>query len=130
MVTFKQFIIEENKPTNPKLWSQAKSMARSKFDVYPSAYANAWASKNYKSKGGTWRKEDVEYDQVDELEKNESLGDEDKPTVKKIIKKLKGASQAHAGQAKDLEKAMKTDEQTDHTVDSVANWITFMKRNA
>jgi hypothetical protein len=25
--------------------------------VYPSAYANGWAAKQYKSKGGTWRKE-------------------------------------------------------------------------
>jgi len=46
---------EKNKPTNPKLWSRAKSLARSKFDVYPSAYANGWASKWYKSKGGGWR---------------------------------------------------------------------------
>jgi len=43
------------KPTNPSLWSRAKSAARSKFDVYPSAYANAWAAKWYKSKGGGWR---------------------------------------------------------------------------
>lgn len=43
------------KPTNSKLWSRAKSLARSKFDVYPSAYANAWAAKWYKSKGGGWR---------------------------------------------------------------------------
>jgi len=42
-------------PTNPELWSRAKSAARSKFDVYPSAYANAWAAKYYKSKGGGWR---------------------------------------------------------------------------
>jgi hypothetical protein len=45
-----------NKPNNPALWSRAKSMAKSKFDVYPSAYANGWAAKYYKSKGGTWRK--------------------------------------------------------------------------
>jgi hypothetical protein len=45
-----------NKPNNPALWSRAKSMAKSKFDVYPSAYANGWAAKWYKSKGGTWRK--------------------------------------------------------------------------
>ena len=45
-----------NKPNNPSLWSKAKSMAKSKFDVYPSAYANGWAAKYYKSKGGTWRK--------------------------------------------------------------------------
>ena len=48
-------IDEKNKPTNPSLWSKAKSMARSKFDVYPSAYANGWASKWYKSKGGGWK---------------------------------------------------------------------------
>ncbi len=46
----------DNAPTNPSLWSQAKSKARAKFDVYPSAYANAWASKWYKSKGGGWKK--------------------------------------------------------------------------
>ena len=39
----------------------------------------------------------------------EDLGKEDEPKVKQIIKKLKGASQAHAGQAKDLEKVMKTE---------------------
>jgi hypothetical protein len=42
-------------PTNPELWSRAKSAARSKFDVWPSAYASAWAAKYYKSKGGGWR---------------------------------------------------------------------------
>ena len=45
-----------NKPNNPALWSRAKSMAKQKFDVYPSAYANGWAAKWYKGKGGTWRK--------------------------------------------------------------------------
>ena len=37
----------------------------------------------------------------------EELGKEDEPKVQKIIGKLKKASDAHAGQAKDLEKAMK-----------------------
>jgi len=50
-----QVLFEKNKPTNPKLWSKAKSLARSKFDVYPSAYANGWAAKWYKSKGGGWK---------------------------------------------------------------------------
>lgn len=45
-----------NKPNNPALWSRAKSLAKQKFDVYPSAYANGWAAKWYKSKGGTWSK--------------------------------------------------------------------------
>ena len=43
------------KPTKPDLWSRAKSLAKNKFDVYPSIYANAWAAKWYKSKGGGWR---------------------------------------------------------------------------
>ena len=46
---------EKNEPTNPELWSRAKSLARSKFDVYPSAYANGWAAKWYKGKGGGWK---------------------------------------------------------------------------
>ena len=49
-----QMLTEKNKPTNPELWARAKSLAKQKFDVYPSAYANGWASKWYKSKGGGW----------------------------------------------------------------------------
>lgn len=45
----------KNVPTNPKLWSKAKSLAKSKFKVYPSAYANGWASKWYKKHGGGWK---------------------------------------------------------------------------
>jgi len=66
MKTFKDLrseLQEKNVPTNPSLWSSVLSQARSKFDVYPSAYANAWASKEYKKKGGGWKSktnEDVE----------------------------------------------------------------------
>ncbi len=42
-------------PTKPALWSRAKSEAKKKFKVYPSAYANAWAAKWYKGKGGGWK---------------------------------------------------------------------------
>lgn len=45
---------EKNVPTDPGKWSKAKAQARAKFDVYPSAYANAWASKKYKAMGGSW----------------------------------------------------------------------------
>jgi len=43
------------KPTDPDKWSYYKSQAKKKFDVYPSAYANAWAAKMYKKAGGGWR---------------------------------------------------------------------------
>ena len=45
-------------------------------------------------------------DDEDGEEKKEALDKEDEPKVKEIIKKLKGASKAHAGQASDLEKAV------------------------
>ena len=64
-----EYIEEKSKPNNPKLWSRAKSLARSKFDVYPSAYANGWAAKWYKSKGGTWRGSTSESTLVPFLEK-------------------------------------------------------------
>lgn len=46
----------KNCPTDPGKWAASKAAAKAKFDVYPSAYANGWAAKNYKSKGGGWRK--------------------------------------------------------------------------
>jgi hypothetical protein len=48
-------LMEKNVPTNPKKWAYAKSQAKKKFDVYPSAYANGWAAKKYKELGGKWR---------------------------------------------------------------------------
>jgi len=63
---------EKNKPTNPALWSKSISAAKSKFDVYPSAYANAWASKHYKAAGGSWEStnEEVELDEAVKAAKN------------------------------------------------------------
>jgi len=46
------------KAQNAGLWGRAKAAARAKFDVYPSAYANAYASKWYKEHGGKWSGDD------------------------------------------------------------------------
>lgn len=58
MYLSEEYQIDESKncPTDPAKWSASKAAAKAKFDVYPSAYANGWAAKNYKSKGGGWRK--------------------------------------------------------------------------
>lgn len=48
-------MVKKNVPKNPALWSRIKLQAKSKFDVYPSAYANAWAAKKYKASGGAWK---------------------------------------------------------------------------
>jgi hypothetical protein len=42
-------------PTNKALYARVKAEAKRKFDVYPSAYANAWLVKTYKSRGGGYR---------------------------------------------------------------------------
>ena len=52
----KQNLEEKNCPNDASKWSYYVGKAKDKFDVYPSAYANAWASGEYKKAGGTWRK--------------------------------------------------------------------------
>jgi Family of unknown function (DUF5872) len=51
-------IIKDRKgePADKELYSQVKSEAKKKFDVYPSAVANAWVVKQYKKRGGTYSK--------------------------------------------------------------------------
>ena len=39
---------------NPSLYAKAKAKAKAKFDVYPSAYANAYMVKEYKKMGGKY----------------------------------------------------------------------------
>ena len=43
------------KPTNPALYARVKAEAKRKFDVYPSAYANAWLVRTYTKRGGGYR---------------------------------------------------------------------------
>jgi hypothetical protein len=47
---------KKNVPTNPQLWSQCLSWAKSRYKVCPSAYCNGAAAKRYKEKGGKWKK--------------------------------------------------------------------------
>ena len=42
-------------PTNKALYSRVNTEAKRKFDVYPSAYANAWLVRTYKKRGGGYR---------------------------------------------------------------------------
>ena len=83
MKTLKQFkeefenLEEKNVPTSPEKWAQAKSAAKSKFAVYPSAYANGWASKKYKAMGGGWKSvsEELEelFDIIEEMVEESAL---------------------------------------------------------
>jgi hypothetical protein len=53
-------LTEKNTPTDPSKWAYYKAQAKKKFDVYPSAYANGWAAKQYKAAGGGWKTENKE----------------------------------------------------------------------
>lgn len=46
---------KRNVPTDPSLYARVKAEAKRKFDVYPSAYANAWLVREYKRRGGGYR---------------------------------------------------------------------------
>jgi hypothetical protein len=50
-----EILVEKNVPTNKKLYARVKALAKKKFKVYPSAYANGWLVKTYKSKGGKYK---------------------------------------------------------------------------
>ena len=103
MVKTEEFMMEGNEPTNPSLWSKAKSLAKQKFDVYPSAYANGWAAKYYKSKGGGWKSVSEEaidekcwdgYKRVGMKKKGKRMVPNCVPEATDIIAKAKAANQS------------------------------------
>ena len=87
-------IDEKNVPTSPEKWAQAKSQAKAKFDVYPSAYANGWAAKKYKAMGGGWKS-------VSEA-KEEPPFDKPYTTVKKVVTDKSGAKHSPMSRARDI----------------------------
>lgn len=54
-INVKTFTKSKNVPTDKELYARVKAEAKKKFDVYPSAYANAWLVREYKSRGGKYR---------------------------------------------------------------------------
>jgi hypothetical protein len=49
---------ESSEPSDKDLYSRVKTEAKQKFDVYPSAVANAWVVREYKKRGETYRKKE------------------------------------------------------------------------
>ena len=72
-----ELLDEKNKPTNPALWSRAKAAAKAKFDVYPSAYANGWAAKWYKKRGGGWKSVSEEVELTEAYKLTKTYNDKD-----------------------------------------------------
>ena len=46
----------KSQPADKELYNRVVSEAKQKFDVYPSAVANAWVVREYKKRGGTYKK--------------------------------------------------------------------------
>ena len=46
----------KSEPADKELYNRVVSEAKQKFDVYPSAVANAWVVREYKKRGGTYKK--------------------------------------------------------------------------
>ena len=84
-----------------KLCARGKSAAKRKFKVYPSAYANAYASKicagKIKDPSGVKRKDFKVHKPA-----GKKIGGETKVKVNEVIKGLKKASKTHAAQAETL----------------------------
>lgn len=54
-LTSDDFDTKAAEPTNTELYETVKNEAKRKFDVYPSAYANAWLVREYKKRGGKYK---------------------------------------------------------------------------
>jgi hypothetical protein len=48
-----------SEPANTRLYTRILSEAKDRFDVYPSAVANAWVVAEYKRRGGTYKSENA-----------------------------------------------------------------------
>jgi hypothetical protein len=59
--------MSKNVPTNSSLYSRVKSEAKKKFDRWPSAYGSAWLVKEYKRRGGGYRKAEQGMEVSDEM---------------------------------------------------------------
>jgi hypothetical protein len=47
-------------PSDPKLYARVVQAAKDKFDVYPSAVANAWVVQEYKRRGGPYKSDQAQ----------------------------------------------------------------------
>jgi hypothetical protein len=47
---------ENSEPTDKELYNRVKAEAKEKFDVYPSAVANSWVVREYKKRGGEYKR--------------------------------------------------------------------------
>jgi hypothetical protein len=83
-------------PADKELYARVVAAAKAKFEVYPSAVANAWVSQEYKKRGGTYKS--YNEDEEDKLKKEyEGCGC---PMCKELNVTCEECPQCQAGEMK------------------------------
>jgi len=80
---------EGSEPADKELYNRVKNEAKSKFDVYPSAVANAWVVREYKKRGGTYKKktktvETAKGEKMEHMEEDKAVSE--KPSKDDMLK--------------------------------------------
>jgi hypothetical protein len=65
---------EGSEPSDKDLYARVKAEAKEKFEVYPSAVANAWITREYKKRGGGYKKTEKSADTIEKEQPREANG--------------------------------------------------------
>jgi len=88
-----------SEPADTELYNRVKAEAKEKFDVYPSAVANAWVTREYKARGGGYRKEEKNTDSEtvigEKMEHEEDKAVSEKPSKEDMLKMYEEAKSAY-----------------------------------
>ena len=101
-----------SEPSDTELYNRVKREAKVKFDVYPSAVANAWVTNEYKKRGGGYKKEDkntaTQTVKGEKMEHEEDKAVSEKPSKEDMLKMYEEAKSAYMAADKALEDCDKT----------------------
>jgi len=81
-----------SEPADKELYNRIKREAKRKFDVYPSAVANAWVVREYKSRGGKYKKKTEKTSNTLQLSTTS-----DKDTMTDLVKEIMDLSKSYNG---------------------------------
>jgi len=88
-----------SEPSDTELYNRVKREAKEKFDVYPSAVANAWVTNEYKKRGGGYKKTEkniaTQTVKGEKMEHEEDKAVSEKPSKEDMLKMYEEAKSAY-----------------------------------
>jgi hypothetical protein len=88
-----------SEPSDTELYNRVKKEAKEKFDVYPSAVANAWVTNEYKKRGGGYKKTEkniaTQTVKGEKMEHEEDKAVSEKPSNEDMLKMYEEAKSAY-----------------------------------